>query len=122
VLVSIVLVTAVITTYSIIRNSPIQERPGILGTIDEMNLAIDQVLQFAVGYYCSILETTGNTTYAKGLATGYLLNSLESIAYTHPDWSPSFEITYSHLAASWFNQTSHSEGALNVTYYHSESF
>ncbi len=116
VLVSIVLVTAVITTYSLIRNSPIQERPEILGTIDEMNLAIDRVLQFAVGYYCSILETTGNTTYAKGLATGYLMNGLESIAYSHPDWSPAFEITYSRLTASWFNQTSHSQGALNVTY------
>jgi hypothetical protein len=115
-LVSIVLVTAIITTYSIIRNSPTQDRPQILGAVDEMNLAVDRVLEFVVGYYGSILQVTGNTTYAKGLASDYLQSSLENIAYTHPQWSPSFTISYSHISTSWFNRTSYSEGALNVTY------
>lgn len=115
-LVSIVLVTAIITTYSIIRNNPLQERPQILGTIEEMNQGIDRILEFSVGYYCSILEVTGNTTYAKDLATEYLLNSLESMAYTHPHWSPTFQVTSSSLSTSWFNQTSYSSGALNITY------
>jgi hypothetical protein len=115
-LVSIVLVTAIITTYSIIRNNPTQARPQILGAIDEMNQAIDHVLEFAVGYYGSILQVTGNTTYAKGLASDYLQSSLENIAYTHPHWSPSFTVSYSRVSASWFNRTSSSEGVLNVTY------
>ena len=115
-LVAIVLVTAIITTYSIIRNSPIRERPQILGSIDEMNLAINRILEFVVGYYGSILQVTGNTTYAKSLATDYLQSSLENIACTHPQWSPSFQIKYSHVSASWFNRTSSSEGAINVTY------
>lgn len=115
-LVSIVLVTAIITTYSIIRNNPLQERPQILGAIDEMDLAIDRILEFVVGYYGSILQVTGNTTYAKGLATEYLKSSLDNIAYTHPNWSPSFEINYSRVAATWFNRTSSSVGVLNVTY------
>jgi hypothetical protein len=115
-LVSIVLVTAIITTYSIIRNSPVRDRPQILGAIDEMNLAINQILDFVVGYYCSILQITGNTTYAKTLTTNYLENSLENTAYTHPHWSPTFEITHSHLSASWFNRTSSSEGTINLTY------
>jgi hypothetical protein len=115
-LVSIVLVTAIITTYSIIRNNPLQERPEILGTIEEMNQCIDHILEFSVGYYCSILEVAGNTTYAKDLATGYLLNSLENIAYTHPHWSPTFQVTYSSLSTSWFNRTSYSKGTMNITY------
>jgi len=115
-LVAIVLVTAIITTYSIIRNSPIRGRPQILGSIDEMNLAINRILEFVVGYYGSILQVTGNTTYAKNLATDYLQSSLANIAYTHPQWSPSFQIKHSHISASWFNRTSSSEGAINVTY------
>ncbi len=115
-LVSIVLVTAIITTYSLVRNSPIRERPQILGSTSEMNLAIDHVLEFVVGYYGSILQVTGNISYAKNLAANYLQSSLENIAHTHPDWSPSFQINHFHIATSWFNRTSFSEGALNVTY------
>lgn len=115
-LVSIVLVTAIITTYSIIRNNPIQGRPEILGATDEMNLAINRILEFVVGYYGSILQVTGNTTYAKGLASDYLESSLGNMAHTHPQWSPSFTVTYSRVSVSWFNRTSYSEGKLNVTY------
>lgn len=115
-LVSIVLVTAIITTYSIIRNSPLRGSPHILESIDEVNLAIDHVLEFVVGYYGSILQVTGNTTYARSLTADYLENSLENMAYTHPDWIPSFNVNYSRVTATWFNRTSFSEGAVNVTY------
>jgi len=115
-LVAVVLITTIVTTYSIIRNNPLQERPQVLGSIDEMNLAINHILEFVVGYYGSILQVTGNTTYAQTLATDYLQNGLENIAYTRPSWSPSFKIRYSHLSASWFNRTSSSEGTVNVTY------
>ncbi|MGB9134970.1 MAG: discoidin domain-containing protein [Candidatus Bathyarchaeia archaeon] len=115
-LVSIVLVTAIVTTYSVIRNNPTQARPQILGALDEMNLAIDRILEFAVGYYGSILQVTGNTTYAKNLASEYLQSSMENIVYAHLQWSPSFTVVYSRLSASWFNRTSSSEGMLNVTY------
>lgn len=115
-LVSIVLVTAIVTTYSAIRNNPTQARPQILGSIDEMSLAIDRILEFTVGYYGSILQVTGNTTYAKNLASEYLQSSMENLVYAHPQWSPSFTIDYSRVSVSWFNRTSSSEGMLNVTY------
>jgi hypothetical protein len=115
-LVAIVLVTAVITTYSIIRNNPLEERPQILGSADEMNLAINHILEFVIGYYGSILQVTGNTTYAKSLAADYLRSGLENIAYIHPDWSPSFQLNHFRVSASWFNRTSHSQGTINVTY------
>jgi hypothetical protein len=115
-LVAIVLVTAIITTYSIIRNNPLEERPQILGSADEMNLAINHILEFVIGYYGSILQVTGNTTYAKSLAADYLRSGLENIAYIHPDWSPSFQLNDFEVSASWFNRTSHSQGTINVTY------
>jgi len=115
-LVAIVLVAAIITTYSIIRNNPLEERPQVLGSIDEMNLAINHILEFVIGYYGSILQVTGNTTYAKSLATNYLRSGLENIAYTHPHWSPSFQLNDFQVSASWFNRTSYTQGAINVTY------
>ena len=115
-LVAIVLVTAIVTTYSIIRNNPLEERPQILGSAGEMNLAINHILEFVIGYYGSILQVTGNTTYAKSLAADYLRSGLENIAYIHPDWSPSFQLNDFEVSASWFNRTSHSQGAINVTY------
>jgi len=115
-LVAIVLVAAIITTYSIIRNNPLEERPQVLGSIDEMNLAINHILEFVIGYYGSILQVTGNTTYAKSLATNYLQSGLENIAYTHPSWSPSFKLNDFQVSASWFNRTSYTQGAINVTY------
>jgi len=115
-LVAIVLVTAVITTYSIIRNNPLEERPQILGSADEMNLAINHILEFVVGYYGSILQVTGNTTYARSLAADYLRSGLENIAYVHPNWSPSFQLNDFEVSASWFNRTSYSRGVINVTY------
>jgi hypothetical protein len=115
-LVAIVLVSAIITTYSIIRNNPLEGRPQILGSADEMNLAISHILDFVVGYYGSILQVTGNTTYAKGLAAEYLRSGLEQIAYVHPDWSPSFHINAFEVSTTWFNPTSYSRGLINVTY------
>jgi len=115
-LVAIVLVTAIITTYSIIRNSPLEERPQILGSTDEMNLAISHILEFVIGYYGSILQVTANTTYAKSLAADYLRSGLENIAYIHPNWSPSFQLNDFQVSASWWNRTSYSQGTVNVTY------
>jgi hypothetical protein len=115
-LVAIVLITAIITTYSTIRDSILYQSPQILESIDEMNLAIDHVLEFVVGSYGSILQITGNTTYAKNLASDYLESSLDNIAYMHPDLIPSFQINHSQVTATWFNKTSYSEGTINVDY------
>lgn len=115
-LVAVVLVTALITTYSLVRNSPFEKPPQVLGAVDEMNLDIKRMLEFTVGYYGSILQVTGNMTYAKNLAANYLYSGLLHVARTHPDWSPSFTFNYSDTSTSWFKPTSHSIGNLTVTY------
>jgi hypothetical protein len=115
-LVAVVLITTVVATYSTIRNSPVPQAPQIQSAVDEINLAAKQILGFTVGYYGSILTTTGNSTYATELATEYLQSGLVYAASMHPDWGASFNVTDSELHAYWYASTSYSSGNLSVSY------
>ena len=115
-LVSVILVTAVISTYTMVRHAPIQDSPKVLTAIGEMNADIKQILDFTVGYYGSILKVTGNSAYAKDLTTTYLSSGLVNIARSHPEWNPSFNLTFKDFSTSWFMPESFSMGNLSVTY------
>jgi len=115
-LVAVILVATVIITYSVIRNSPIQDQPQVLSAIDETNFAIKQILGFTVGYYCSVLQVTGNTSYARMLAINYLHSGLVNIANMHPEWGASFRVSKTELYTYWFTNASYSMGNLAVTY------
>jgi len=115
-LVSVILVTAVILTYSAIRYSPIQESPKVLASIGEINFAIKRILDFSVGYYGSILQVTGNTTYAKNLVASYIRSGLVNIARSHPEWNPSFDLEFQQVSTNWFMPRSYSMGNISVTY------
>jgi hypothetical protein len=115
-LVAVILITTVIVTYSTIRNSPIQEQPQVLSAVDETNLAIKQILGFTLGYYGSVLQVTGNSSYAKTLALGYFHSGLENIASMHPSWGASFLESSADLYTYWFTNSSYSNGNLGVTY------
>ena len=114
--VAVVLIATVIITYSTIRNSPIQDAPQVLSAIDETNLALKQILGFTIGYYGSVLQVTGNSTYAKMLATRYLQSGLENIAVMHPEWGTSFNVSKADMYTYWFTNTSYSTGNLAVNY------
>ena len=111
-----VLIAAVMTTYSAIRYNPLQEQPQVLSAIDEINLALKQILGFTVGYYGSVLKVTGNTSYARSLATKYLSSGLNNIADLRPEWGPSFNVTDLLLTTNWFTDTSYSLGSVTVKY------
>jgi hypothetical protein len=115
-LVAVILIAAVMTTYSAIRYNPLQEQPQILSAIDEINLALKQVLGFTVGYYGSVLQVTGNTSYARKLASTYLRSGLTNIGDVRPEWGSSFNVTELDLRTNWFSNTSFSYGNLCVTY------
>ncbi len=115
-LVSVILVTAVISTYTMVRNAPLQDSPKVLTAIGEMNTDIKTILDFTVGYYGSILKVTGNSTYAKGLTTSYLSSGLVNIAHSHPEWNPSFSLNSEHVSTRWFMPESYSMGSISVTY------
>lgn len=115
-LASIILVAAVIMTYSMIRHNPSRESPNVLASIGEIKLAVKRILEFTVGYYGSILQVTGNTTYAKELAASYLQSGLVNIAYSHPEWNPSFKVDFQQVSTRWFMPVGYSMGNISVTY------
>jgi hypothetical protein len=115
-LVAVVLIAAVMTTYSAIRYNPLQEQPQVLSAIDETNLALKQILGFTVGYYGSVLKVTGNSSYARTLATNYLSSGLNNIADLRPEWGPSFNVTELVLKANWYTETSYSVGNVTIEY------
>ncbi len=115
-LVAVVLVSALITTYAAIRYDVTEDQPQLLSAIDEINLALKQVLGFTVGYYGSVLQITGNTSYAKTLASTYLQSGLNNIADIKPEWGASFNVTVLDMQTNWYSKTSYSSGNLSVTY------
>jgi len=115
-LVAVVLVSALITTYSAIRYDVTEDQPQLLSAIDEINLALKQVLGFTVGYYGSVLQITGNTSYAKTVSSNYLQSGLNNIADIKPEWASSFNVTVLDMQTNWYSQTSYSSGNLSVTY------
>jgi hypothetical protein len=115
-LVAIILVASVTATYAAIRYSPIQSQPQILSAIDETNLAIKQILGFTVGYYGSVMQVTGNSSYAQMLATNYLDSGLENVANINPEWGASFNVGNLSLGNNWFTNESYSQAVLNLTY------
>ncbi len=115
-LVAVVLVAAVITTYSSIRYASQSETPQTLSTVDEINLALKRILGFTVGYYGSVLQVTGNTSYAKSLASNYLSSGLDNIADIRPDLSPSFTIVNLDIRTNWYSNISNSIGNFTIRY------
>ena len=117
-LIAAILITSVVVTYSIIRDNPIKATPTVLGAIDEINFAIKQILGFTVGYYGSVLQVTGNITYARTLTQRYLESGLDYIASMHPDWAPIFQMNEedSTIELIWYTNESSSFGNISVTY------
>ena len=115
-LVAVILIATVIMTYSTIRNSPIQDQPQILSAIDETNLALKQILGFTIGYYGSVLQVTGNASYAKELSIKYLQSGLVNIANMHPEWGTSFNLSSIDLSTYWYTNDSWSSGRLAINY------
>jgi hypothetical protein len=115
-LVAVILIGTVISTYSAIRYNNTTDQPQILSAVDETNLALKQLLGFTLGYYGSVLQVTGNTTYAQNITRTYLNSGLENIANTKPELGASFNVTSIALHVEWYGINSFSFGNLNVTY------
>ena len=115
-LISIILVSAVISTYTIIRGVSYDRPPKLLNVVEETNLSIRRILEFSVGYYNSILQATGNSSYAKEAALDYLYSGFVYITRLHPDWGLSFKVEEVVFSTEWFSPTSYSMGRVSVTY------
>src|SRR5208283_1228460 len=114
--VAVILISSVMVTYSAIHYSSNQSQPQIISAIDETNLALKQVLGFTVGYFGSVLQVTGNSSYAYAQSSNYLNSGLANIVDMNPDWGTSFNSPTLSLNTNWFTNNSYSQGTLNVTY------
>jgi hypothetical protein len=116
-LVSAVLITTVITTYSMIRDSLNRDQPEALNAVDEINFAIKQILGFTVGYYGSVLKVTGNATDAYNRTLSYVYSGLKHLADLHPEWGTSISLIPPLEAnAYWYTNESYSSGRMLVNY------
>jgi hypothetical protein len=116
-LVAIVLIGTLIAVYAMIRyDSSQNQTPQSLTATDETNLAIQKALGFTVGYYGSMLQVTGNQTYADANATAYMKNALQYIESMNPSWGESISMTSLNLKTDWFTNPSVSEGQISVVY------
>jgi hypothetical protein len=116
-LVAIVLAGTLIAVYSTIRYSSSQSQsPQTLIATGETNSAFLKALGFTVGYYGSILQVTGNQTYACANATIYMNSALQYIASMNPSWGESIKMTSLNLSTNWFSNPSISTGTLSVVY------
>ena len=115
-LISIILVSTVMLTYTVILNDSIQVQPQVLTAIDETNFAIRQMLGFSVGYFGSVIRVTGDTSFANQSTLKYTTSGLEYVANTHAEWGAGFSLTNLTVRTYWFNNTSYSTGYLSVTY------
>ena len=114
--VAAILISSIMVTYSTINYTSDTNQPQIMSAVDETNLALKQVLGFTTGYYGSVLQVTGNSSYAYGLSQTYLDSGLNNIADMNPEWGTSFNVSALALSTYWFTNQSYSEGDLNVTY------
>jgi len=115
-LVTVILVSTVMITYTMILNNSIQVQPQVLTAIDETNFALKELLGFSVGYYGSVIRVTGDSSFANQSTLNYTTSGLEYIANTHPDWGAGFSLTNLTIQTYWFNNVSYSTGYLDVTY------
>lgn len=116
-LVSAVLITTFIVTYSMIRDNPFSDQPQAMNAVDETNFAIRQFLGFTVGYYGSVLEVTGNYTDAYNRTVAYAQDGLEQVVSLHPEWGISLSlIPPLQIGAYWYCNESYSTGQMTVSY------
>jgi len=116
ILLVLILVSAIVITYSIINFSLPKEQTNVLSSIYEMNNSLKQMLEFAVGYYCSVLRVTGNSTFAHELALNYLNSGFEFIAESHPELNPIIHVSNINFSTRWYEISSYSAGFLSANY------
>jgi hypothetical protein len=116
ILLAIILISAVAIVYSVINFSVPKEQTNVSSSVYEVNNSLKQMLEFAVGYYCSVLQVTGNASFAQNLARNYISSGFEFIANSHPELNPSIRISSMSFSVRWYEVSSYSMGHIKATY------
>ena len=116
-LVAIILAGTLIAVYATVHYGSSQSQtPQTLTATGQTNAALLKALGFTVGYYGSILQVTGNQTYAYANATTYMNSALQYIASMNPSLGENIKMTSLSLSNNWFSNPSISTGELSVVY------
>jgi len=115
-LVFIIITAAVASIYSSIRYFEIERSEKVYIVVSTINADLKKACGFALAYYCSILQVTGNTTYARELTTTYFSDFLVYISEKNPAFGLGLSLQSLNFNATWFERTSFSELSAETNY------
>jgi hypothetical protein len=82
----------------------------------DINNSLSELLGFTAGYYGSMIQVTGNVTYAYNKTVEYLESGLVTVAHSHIDWGTSFTLENINIHTNWYNSTSSTDGDITISY------
>jgi hypothetical protein len=115
-LVVVILSSAIVLSYKRVRENSDVEPITISSKLAEINTSLSNILSFTVGYYGSLIQVTGNVTWAKEKTENYLESGLQNIARSNIDWGTSFTLNSQNIHTDWFVKNSVTEGDMTITY------
>jgi hypothetical protein len=115
-LVVVILSSAIIVSYKRIQENPFSGAITFSSSMAEINNSLSEILGFTVGYYGSIIQVTGNVTYAQMKTVEYLKSGLVTVAQSHVDRGTDFTLDDMNIHTNWFNSISSTEGDITLSY------
>ncbi|MDQ1278761.1 MAG: hypothetical protein QG670_21 [Thermoproteota archaeon] len=112
----IILTASVSNIYSLVQDNSFTNIVRLANDMNEVNLSIKRILGFTVGYYGSILEVTGNVTYAKEKTSDYIYSGIVNLEHSHMDWASSFIVENLNIKTKWYESVSWSKGNISLVY------
>jgi len=115
-LVVVILSSAIIVSYKRIQENSFSNAVNLSSSMTDINNSISDLLGFTAGYYGSMIQVTGNATYAQMKTVEYLKRGLVTVAHSHVDWGTSFTLENVNIHTNWYNSTSSTDGDITVSY------
>jgi len=115
-LVVVILSSAIIVSYKRIQENSFSNAIILSSSMTDVNNSLSELLGFTVGYYGSMIQVTGNVTYAQIKTVEYLESGLVTVAHSHVDWGTTFALENVTIHTNWYNSTSSTDGDITISY------
>lgn len=115
-LVVVILSSAIIVSYKRIQENSFSNAVILSSSMTAINNSLSELLGFAVGYYGSMIQVTGNVNYAQSKTLNYTKSGLVTVAHSKVDWGTSFDLRNYTFHTNWFTSTSSTEGSITIMY------
>jgi hypothetical protein len=111
-----ILMSALLYANQRLQSNPENEQVTVTKKITETHNAINNLLGFTIGYYGSIIQVTGNQTYAHEKTESYLISGLDSIAHSSVSTGISFKLNNVSITSDWYTRVGKTTGMINLNY------